>query len=233
MTPWPLLDGILESWAARAALTPEQVQAFGEEVKARAFTLARVWETRFLEDVQASLGKAMQDGTTLAAWLPTAQKLLDGYGGSVLLHGGGDRWAPWYADLVIRNAVQGSFAGGRYSAMFGPEWIIRAPYWRYHATLDARTRPTHAALHGKVFRKDDTAARPYLAPWSHGCRCQAIEMTLEEFDEGGYKVTDGTLVPLLPTRDGETVGRPEGGWDIDRVTATKSRVLGGATPPPA
>jgi hypothetical protein len=57
-------------------------------------------------------------------------------------------------------------------------------------------------------------------------------MTVDEFEDGGYRVTDGTVVATLPTNDGGMVGRPEGSWDVDRVTATRSRVLSGATPAP-
>lgn len=64
------------------------------------------------------------------------------------------------------------------------------------------------------------------------CRCQAQELTLAEVEEAGYKVFDGSRVPYLPTEDGGTVGRPPGGWDVDRVLANGSRVLSAATPAP-
>ena len=169
MSSWPLLDEVLQAWGARLPLDPQELAAIGGEAGRRAFWLAGVWEKRFLEDAQASLGKAMEEGKTLYQWLPEAQRLIAGYGGTVKLYRGGDEWNPWYADLVIRNAVQRSFSDGRYAAMFGEEWKKRAPFWRYYATLDARTRPTHAALHGKVFRKDDTAALAFYPPWGHSC----------------------------------------------------------------
>lgn len=228
-----LLRRVLKVWEKRLPLTPGQLEALGQDAYARAWGLAGIWETRFLEEIQESLTKAIAKGSTYSEWTQNeAQKILDAFGAGVSTYRGGKRWDPWYSELVMRNAIQASFAGGRYSAMWSPEWQQVAPFWRYYATLDDRTRPEHAALHGRVFRKDDLAARSYLPPIGHGCRCQAQELTLAEVEDAGYQVFDGSRVPYLPTEDGGTVGRPPGGWDVDRVMAAGSRVLSAATPAP-
>jgi SPP1 gp7 family putative phage head morphogenesis protein len=229
-----LLRRVLKAWEKRLPLTPAQLEALGQEAYAKAWGLAGVWDQRFLEEIQDSLGRAMSKGTTYAEWTQNeAQKILDAFGAGVSTYRGGERWDPWYSELVMRNATQASFAGGRYSAEWSQEWQQITPYWRYYATLDARTRPEHAALHGRVFRKDDAAARVYLPPLGHACRCQAIFLTMAEVEEAGYPVFDGARVPYLPTEDGGTVGRPPGGWDVDRVAANGSRVLLNSAPPAA
>lgn len=221
------LSAVLKAWTGRLPLTPDQLQALGEEAYARGWGLAGVWEQRFLERIQDSLTRAMALGTTLPEWeQDEGQKILDSFGGGVRLYRGGDRWDPWYAETVFRNATQASFAGGRYSAMWAPEWQQIAPYWRYYATLDERTRPTHAALHGRVFRKSDVASRIWLPPWGPNCRCQAQELTLAEVEDAGLKVTEGAVVPFLPTKaEDVVVGLPEGTWNVDRVLETSSRTL--------
>lgn len=229
-----LLRRVLKVWEKRLPLTPAQLEALGQDAYARAWGLAGIWETRFLEKIQESIGRAQAAGTTYSEWTQNeGQKILDGFGAGVSTYRGGKRWDPWYSELVMRNATQASFAGGRYSAMWAPEWQQVAPFWRYYATLDDRTRPEHAALHGRVFRKDDLAARSYLPPLGFACRCQAQELTLADVEDAGYQVFDGARVPYLPTEDGGTVGRPPGGWDVDRVLATMSRPLRDATPPRA
>ena len=226
-----LLRRVLKVWEKRLPLTPGQLEALGQEAYLRGWGLAGIWEQRFLEQIQDSLGRAMSKGTTYAEWTQNeGQRILDGFGAGVSTYRGGTRWDPWYSELVMRNATQASFAGGRYSAEWAPEWQQITPYWRYYATLDDRTRPEHAAMHGRVFRKDDAAARHYLPPTSHNCRCMAIFLTLAEVEEAGYPISRGEQVPFLPTEDGGTVGRPPGGWDVDRVTANGSRVLRDATP---
>lgn len=229
-----LLRRVLKVWEKRLPLTPAPLQALGEEAYARGWGLAGIWEQKFLERIQGSLTTAIAKGSTYSEWTQNeGQKILDAFGAGVSTYKGGKRWDPWYSELVMRNATQASFAGGRYSAMWAPEWQKVAPFWRYYATLDDRTRPEHSALHGKVFRKDDAAARAFLPPWGHACRCQAQELTLAEVEDAGYQISDGNRVPLMPIEGGGTIGRPPGGWDIDRVTANSSRVLKQATKAPA
>jgi SPP1 gp7 family putative phage head morphogenesis protein len=229
-----LLRRVLKVWEKRLPLTPAQLQALGEEAYARGWGLAGIWEQKFLERIQGSLTTAIAKGSTYSEWTQNeGQKILDGFGAGVSTYRGGKRWDPWYSELVMRNATQASFAGGRYSAMFAPEWQQIAPFVRYYATLDDRTRPAHAALHGRVFRKDDAAARPFYPPSDHGCRCSIVELTLAEVEDAGYRITDGNRIPYLETKGGGTIGRPPGGWDIDRVTANSSRVLKQATKTPA
>ena len=165
-----LLRRVLKVWEKRLPLTPDQLEALGQDAYARAWGLAGIWETRFLEEIQESLTTAIQKGSTYSEWTQNeGQKILDAFGAGVSTYRGGKRWDPWYSELVMRNATQASFAGGRYSAEWAPEWQQITPFWRYYATMDARTRPEHAALHGRVFRKDDAAARVYLPPLGHNC----------------------------------------------------------------
>jgi hypothetical protein len=93
--------------------------------------------------------------------------------------------------------------------MFSRTWIGLAPFWLYDAVNDSRTRPAHAALDGKVFRKDDTSARRLLPPSEHNCRCLAVEYRQRDVDEGEHQITEADSLSrdLFPPR----------GWDADRV----------------
>ena len=172
------------------------------------------------------LGKTMTEGKSLRALAPEIQKLLDSHGGDVKLYGQTRTGKTAYQDLVLRTATQTSFAGGRYSAMFGTEREKLAPYVQFHCIHDDRTRPAHRALDGRVFRKDDPAARHYFPPLGFNCRCYLSDLDATDFDDGGYQVTRGWQVPTIETPDGGVVGRPEGSWDVDRVESTRSRALG-------
>lgn len=212
----PPLKDTLALWRRRKILNSKRFGKLADELKGQAGRLAGVWQTRFVEAVYGSLFDAMAGGLTLQEWIPKAQSLLDQYGADTGVRiFSGEEWSPWYSDLVFRNANAAATAGGRYAEMFSREWIRRAPFWLYDAINDSRTRPDHLALDGMVFRKDDAAARKYLPPIDHNCRCAAEETDQLDVDEGGYKITRGTSVDVkLPD-----------GWDADRVASLVPEAL--------
>lgn len=228
-TGWPTQDEILQTWVSRQAITAAQAAALADWLRPRAFWLAGNWDTQFVGAIQGSLENAQRSGLTFADWLPEAQRILANYGSTAQIHGGGDRWPPWYADLVFRNATQAGLAGGRYAHMFSEEGMREAPFVIYRALHDFRTRPTHAALDGKVFRKTDTAARRYFPPWEHNCRCFLRELDIDQLQEGGYQLMDGAQISSLPVKGGGIVGTPPPGWDRDQVDALVPGALRDAT----
>lgn len=197
-------------WARKNIVASDVFEALSDEIKAQSGRLVGVWHTTFTSAIYDSLGKAIERGSTLRDWLPEAQQILDGFGAA----GGeaiytGTEFSTWYADLVFRNAWASSYAAGRYSEMFSPEWIEAAPYWLYSAIHDDRTRDEHAKLDGKVFRKSDPSARRLLAPLGHNCRCTCIELNEDDLAAGGYTVTNGRAAGY----------EPEPGWGADKVAA--------------
>ncbi len=206
----PTLRETLRRWKARRVFDTDAFDALADELKGQAGRLVDVWHKRFVELVYGSLFDAMASGATLSDWIPEAQKLLDRFGAddSVRIFSG-EKWSPSYADLVFRNAHSAAMAGGRYAEMFSRQWIGIAPFWLYDAVDDHRTRPAHAALDGRVFRKDDATARRLLPPSQHNCRCLALEYRQRDVDEGNHEITDAGGLPtdVFPPR----------GWDADRV----------------
>lgn len=67
------------------------------------------------------------------------------------------------------------------------ENIKDRPYWMYNAVLDSRTRPSHRALHGKVFRADDPIWDKIYPPNGWNCRCTVIPLDQEDLNELNIK----------------------------------------------
>ena len=208
--PFPTLRETLRRWKAREVYASDLFDALADELRGTAGRLVDVWHTQFVKRVYGSLFDAMASGKTLSDWIPEAQALLDQFGADdgVRIFSG-EKWSPSYADLVFRNAHSAATAGGRYAEMFSREWIRIAPFWLYDAVDDTRTRRSHAALDGRVFRKDDVTARRLLPPSDHRCRCLALEYTQRDVDKGAHEITaaDGLARDVFPPR----------GWDADRV----------------
>ena len=58
------------------------------------------------------------------------------------------------------------------------------PYSRYIAIEDQKSRPSHAALNGKVFKKDDPLWDTHYPPNGFGCRCRVEGVTPSRFPIG-------------------------------------------------
>lgn len=175
--------------------------------KNESFSLAGVQHEKFLEVIHDSLNRALREGATLADWLPEAQQLLDAFGVTGGRVYSGETFSAWYAEVVFRTNTHREYAAGRYAEMFSVDWMEASPYWLYSAILDARTRPEHRALDGKVFDKRDASARRHLPPNGFNCRCVAIELTREDVKSGGYQLSLGNDIAHPPAE----------GWDFDRL----------------
>lgn len=229
---FPLLEEAVDRWAKRDVLPWTAFDALADELKARAFTAKRLWDQQALEQTLESLRQALTEGKTVREWQATSWRDL------AIRFGTRGADASHYVDTVFRTNTQAAYAGGRYAEMFNADWMEAAPYWMYSAIHDGRTRPEHRALDGRVFLKSDPDARRYLPPISFNCRCQCIELTQEDVDDGGYKPTAGTDIQRIPLIDSRGkplldpgtkqplfVGAPPKGWDADRVESLVPGVL--------
>ncbi|MGI6542959.1 MAG: phage minor head protein [Limnochordia bacterium] len=193
-------DEAIEFLRKKVALTPEEFKALEAALRTRAFTVAGITSLGALQDLLDLLNRALEEGLTLQEFRSEANVLLEkrGYKGLT----------PYRADNIFRTNLQTAYSVGRYQQMTRPEVIRNRPYWQYDAVLDDRTRPTHRALHGKVFRADDPFWDKWYPPNGYRCRCQVISLTEEQVRRMGLEVEerspdwverpDGLHQPLVP-----------------------------------
>jgi SPP1 gp7 family putative phage head morphogenesis protein len=216
MSAFSYLAEVLAGWAERLALSPAEVAALESEFSGQAFTLAGVWNKELLEQIQSSLGFAIEHELTFTDWLAVANEILARYSVEVA---SGEAFQGAYAELVFRQNTINALAAGRYASMFSPEAMRQDEFWLYSTAKDDRVRRAHAALEGRVFRKDDPRARHFLPPLGFNCRCVPIPLDAHDVREGAYKVSraeDATM----EDEDGHTVPvTPDEGFDVDKVAA--------------
>lgn len=137
--------------------------------------------------------------------------------------------SPRRLKLIYEQNVQTAFMAGRYQEMKAA--AATHPYWQYVAMLDNRTRPSHRAMHGRVFRHDDAVWAVASPPNGWRCRCRVKPLTAAAVQRLGLVVgsAEGYIEEAhVPQRDGSFVRvkriklpgmekplQPDLGWDYN------------------
>lgn len=144
---------------------------------ARSFTIAKMTSLELLSTTKKAIEQAMGDGTGYKGFeqsiKPELQKqgwwgkkvATNPQGRDELVQLGSVRRLKTIYHTNRRTAVMTA----RYAAM--KEVSDTHPYWQYSAVLDSRTRASHAARHGVVYRHDDPFWAHSFPPNGYGCRC--------------------------------------------------------------
>lgn len=136
-------------------------------MKFQAFTTAAVQDQRIRTRVQAALAGNLKRGENKEDF----RKVID----AEFDKAGLTRLNPHQIDNIYYTNTSLAFGAGQMGKMV--EVSGDFPYWKYSATMDSKTRPDHAALHGKIFRTGDFTFWP---PIGFRCRCTAIPLTARQ-----------------------------------------------------
>lgn len=206
-----------------------------QQAQARAFTVAGVMKADALQEIRGSLDQALEKGETFSQWqdnlIPELERL-GLWGKHQLVNeltGEVKTLSPRRMDTIFRTNVQAAYMAGRYQRQL--ENAADRPYWQYVAIMDGRTRTSHAALHGKVFRYDDPVWRTIYPPNGFRCRCRVRSLSAADLQREGLSVEASAgrlhteLVDVFPDREPVEVTRldlgdgrafaPDPGWQYN------------------
>ena len=193
-----------------------------DEAHARDFTVANVLKSDVLADIHTELLRTMREGGTLQqfkdqliprlkakGWLGrnyTTEELqragrIDQVTGEIRKGLTAHR-----LKTIFQTNMQSAFMAGRYRELL--DQVDTRPYWQYLAVMDARTRPEHAALNGKVFRWDDPIWKVIFPPNGYNCRCSVRALNERDLARKGLSVSssEGKLLQVqVPQRDGSSI----------------------------
>lgn len=136
-------------------------------MKFQAFTTAAVQDQRIRTRIQAALAGNLKRGEGAAPF----KKVID----SEFDKAGLSRLNPSQIQNIYDTNTSLAYGAGQMQKLV--EVSGDFPYWKYSATMDSKTRPEHAALHGKIFRTGDFTFWP---PIGFRCRCTAIPLTARQ-----------------------------------------------------
>ena len=178
-----------------------------------AFTVAKATEAGVLQTIRRAVAAALAEGWTERRFqqeLEPALRRAGWWGRQTRI---GPDGQPVEVQLgsarrlrtIYRTNMRTSRAAARYEEQAGNAAAM--PYWMYVAIEDSRTRPSHLALSGRVFRQDDPFWRSHYPPNGWNCRCRVRSLTARQVRERGLKIysSDGRLrdVDLDIGLDGE------------------------------
>lgn len=136
-------------------------------MKFQAFTTAAVQDQRVRDRIQQALTDNLDKGQSKKDFA----KVID----QEFAKAGLTKLNPHQIDNIYYTNTSLAFGAGQMGKMV--EVSGDFPYWKYSATMDSKTRPSHAALHGKIFRTGDFTFWP---PIGFRCRCTAIPLTARQ-----------------------------------------------------
>ncbi|MDY6904095.1 MAG: phage minor head protein [Thermodesulfobacteriota bacterium] len=190
-------------WRDKDVLSSSAFYSLAETQRSRAFAVAGIAEMDMMRDVYESLGRAISEGKSFGSWKKEMAETWEKLG-----------WTgknAWRLDNIFRTNVQTAFAVGRHEQM---QRVKQGrPYWRYSAVKDTRTRPTHWALHGKVFHADNPFWDQFYPPNGFRCRCGVTTLSERQVKKRGIEVETknpygGIIEPVDPVTGRKLPARP-------------------------
>ncbi len=197
-----------------------------QEAHAKAFTVAKAMRMDVLQDIHDMVQKALDEGITLQQFKQelTPKLQAKGWWGRKVI---GDETGAQAVQLgsprrlrtIYQTNLQTAYMAGRYKDFMNN--VDDRPDWMYVAIMDRRTRPTHAALNGKVFRYDDPFWDSFYPPNGWNCRCRV--RALSDGDLKSKGITPESSAGKLST-EGKLVSKRTG--ELREVTAYTDPVTG-------
>ncbi|CAI8989311.1 phage minor head protein [Pseudomonas chlororaphis] len=160
----------------------------------QSFTVAKAMRLDLLSDIRGALETALQEGQTLKQFIADLQPVLESqgwWGQQVIVDSEGvgelvQLGSPRRLKTIYQTNLQSAYMAGRKAEM--EQTTETHPYWMYVAILDGKTRPSHRALHGQVFRHDDPIWSAIFPPNGFNCRCRVVALTEAAVKRRGLKV---------------------------------------------
>ena len=184
----------------KAVADPKNFGNLPDQLKQRAFTVAGIEQLDALRRIRDAVAK-LPEG---ASWDEAKRELAAEISPFIDVDAGGDARHPdrlkaskARAEFLLRTHGFQAYAVARHQQQM--ETVRDFPYWKYETVGDARVRPGHAALDGKVLRADDQWWNTHYPPWDWGCRCIVIAIDEEDAEEIG--ITESNDMPT-PGRSG-------------------------------
>lgn len=200
----------------RAKPTRSWLEAMGGDHD-RAFVIAGATDTAMVEEFQAAIIAAAEEGRYVDDFAKDFDRIVEKYGWQYR----GER--NWRIRTIFETNIRTSFMAGRLRQMRDPAVVKMRPYWQYlHG--DSRTpkvpRKQHVAWNGTVLMWDDPWWETHFPPNDWFCSCGVRTLSKRDLERLGKSGPDeppkDALLPIIDKATGQMKMQPQGigfGWD--------------------
>lgn len=189
----------------KVPVTSQAFYKISKEYRTLAFTVSGYTKIQVLKKFYDELLIALEEGTTMREFKEQMNEFLEKKGYEGLSN--------FQADNIFRTNIQTAYQVGHYEQMTSPEVLRLRPYWQYDAVNDRKTRLSHRAMDGRVYRADDPIWDIWYPPNGFRCRCGVKTLSERQVKERGLKVeteipvagvAEGKFTTILPDKDFDT-----------------------------
>ncbi|MBS9777181.1 MAG: minor capsid protein [Gammaproteobacteria bacterium] len=219
-----------KEWFAKKQISTKNYRDITSAEHAKVFTVANITNLDMLNDLKSSLDDAIASGKPFNAWKKELFNTLKRKGWLQKVAGKTEIFDPSTGEhfmgghrlqRIYRTNMQSAYSAQQYQHYIAN--IDNRPYWRYDAVGDSRTRPSHSALNGLVYRYDDPFWSSHYPPNGYNCRCSVTPLAERDIKRGTIDVAktadeDVVTVDKIINKHGDTV--PVNGVRINGKTHT-------------
>ncbi|MBF0424813.1 MAG: minor capsid protein [Magnetococcales bacterium] len=197
------------------------------------FTVAKAGSLDILETIRNGLIQALELGQTEKWFVDRMTPILQAkgwWGSKTVINPQGVEEEVQLGSLprlhtIFQTNIWAAYNAGRYAAQ--RETADFAPWLKYVAVMDARTRPAHAAMNGLVFHINDPIWETCYPPCDYNCRCTTVAYSDAMLRQYGHRPfsSEGralsvarvvghdpaTQAPIFRTVTGYRIPKPGGG----------------------
>ncbi|MFC1059553.1 minor capsid protein [Pasteurella multocida] len=171
---------------------------------ARATTISKLTSLEMMNDIYKSIEKSVKEGKSFQSWKKDLvaeferkgwvfghdRSISHGIDGKLLADPKSGEYfgTPRRLNTIYRTNVQAAYSAAQYQRFM--DNVDNRPYWQYSAVGDERTRPSHLALHGRVYRYDDPFWFTFYPPNGFNCRCTVMALSERDLRRSGRSKPD-------------------------------------------
>ncbi len=204
--PGPVPQDVIDFFKRKKLKPSFSYKEVWAEEHTHAFTVAKIMELSILRDVQESLTKAIENGTTLEDWKKTVRPALQNSGWSSAVS---DKAKPSRLKVIYETNMRVARAVGQEERAQKTKKDL--PYFIYEVGPSKIHREEHKSWDKLILPVDDPFWKEHSPPLGYGCKCRRRQITAREAGKlGGEGDPPAEKRVKWQLPDGRTGTAPEG-----------------------